>query len=78
MAKNTDPKKIITGWDTRWSYCNVWEAKGIDGSKPAWSVNGRYDLCFFHCRFLLSYVLRLRQGLGECFSHPPYPRRGFQ
>ena len=39
MAKNTDPKKIITGWDTRWSYCNVWEAKGIDGSKPAWSVS---------------------------------------
>jgi hypothetical protein len=39
MAKNNDPKKIITGWDTRWSYCNVWEPKGIDGSKPAWSVS---------------------------------------
>ena len=39
MAKNNDPKKVITGWDTRWSYCNVWEPKGIDGSKPAWSVS---------------------------------------
>ena len=39
MAKNNDPKKVITSWDTRWSYANVWEAKGIDGSKPAWSVS---------------------------------------
>lgn len=39
MAKNNDPKKIITGWETRWSYCNVWEPKGIDGTKPAWSVS---------------------------------------
>lgn len=39
MAKNTDPKKVVTGWDTRWSYCNVWEPRGIDGSRPAWSVS---------------------------------------
>jgi len=36
---SNDPKKVVTGWDTRWSYCNVWEAKGIDGGRPAWSVS---------------------------------------
>lgn len=39
MVKNNDPKKILTGWNTRWSYCNVWEPRGIDGSRPAWSVS---------------------------------------
>ena len=34
-----DPKKVITSWDTRWSYANVWEPKGIEGSRPAWSVS---------------------------------------
>ena len=27
MAKNMNPTKVITGKDTRWSYCNVWDAK---------------------------------------------------
>lgn len=31
--------KVVTSWDTRWSYVNVWEAKGIEGSRPAWSVS---------------------------------------
>lgn len=31
--------KVITSWDTRWSYVNVWEPKGIDTSRPAWSVS---------------------------------------
>ena len=35
-----DPKKVITGWDTRWSYCNVWEPKDIsDSGRAAWSVS---------------------------------------
>ena len=25
MAKNMNPTKVITGKDTRWSYCNVWD-----------------------------------------------------
>jgi len=41
MAKNNDPKKVITSWDTRWSYANVWEPKGIDGSKPACAGSSR-------------------------------------
>ena len=38
MAKNNDPKKVITGWDTRWSYCNVWEAKGTGKTVPPLSA----------------------------------------
>ena len=34
MAKNTNPTKVITGKDTRWSYCNVWDAKSINGGTP--------------------------------------------
>lgn len=30
MAKNMNPTKVITGKDTRWSYCNVWDAKSIN------------------------------------------------
>ena len=26
-----NPTKVITGPDTRWSYCNAWEAKSING-----------------------------------------------
>lgn len=26
MAKTMNPTKVITGKDTRWSYCNIWDA----------------------------------------------------
>ncbi len=32
--------KVITSWETRWSYANVWEAKAMsEGNRPAWSVS---------------------------------------
>ena len=31
--------KVITSWETRWSYVNVWEPKGMDGSRPSYSVS---------------------------------------
>lgn len=31
--------KVITGTDTRWSYCNAWEAKSINGGTPKFSVS---------------------------------------
>ena len=37
--KYTNPLKVITGKDTRWSYCNVWEAKAINGGTPKFSVS---------------------------------------
>ena len=37
--KHTNPMKVITGKDTRWSYCNVWEAKAINGGTPKFSVS---------------------------------------
>ena len=39
MAKITTPTKVITGPDTRWSYCNAWEPKAIDGGTPKYSVS---------------------------------------
>ena len=39
MAKNITPTKDITGKDTRWSYCNVWDAKSINGGTPKFSVS---------------------------------------
>ena len=38
-AKITNPMKVITGPDTRWSYANVWEPKSINGSTPKFSVS---------------------------------------
>ena len=35
----TNPMKVITGPDTRWSYANVWEAKSINGGKPQYSIS---------------------------------------
>ena len=29
--KISNPMKVITGPNTRWSYANVWEAKSING-----------------------------------------------
>lgn len=37
--KVTNPLKVITGPDTRWSYANVWEAKSINGGTPKYSVS---------------------------------------
>lgn len=37
MSKNvkmSNPMKVITGPDTRWSYANVWEPKSINGGAP--------------------------------------------
>ena len=35
----TNPMKVITGPDTRWSYANVWEAKSVNGGTPKFSVS---------------------------------------
>jgi hypothetical protein len=37
--KVTNPMKVITGPNTRWSYANVWEAKSINGGTPKYSVS---------------------------------------
>jgi hypothetical protein len=42
MSKNTkisNPMKVITGSDTRWSYANIWEPKSINGGTPKYSVS---------------------------------------
>lgn len=36
---NKNPLKVITGPDTRWSYCNAWEPKAINGGTPKYSVS---------------------------------------
>lgn len=33
-TKFTNPMKVITGPNTRWSYANVWEPKSINGGAP--------------------------------------------
>ena len=37
--KVTNPMKVITGVNTRWSYANVWEPKSINGGTPKYSVS---------------------------------------
>lgn len=39
MAKRTNPTKVITGPNTRWSYANVLEPKSINGSAPKYSIS---------------------------------------
>ena len=42
MSKNvkmTNPMKVITDPNTRWSYANVWEPKSINGGTPKYSVS---------------------------------------
>lgn len=39
MPKNTNPQKVITGPNTRWSYVNAWEPKSINGGAPKYSVS---------------------------------------
>ena len=38
-VKISNPMKVITGVDTRWSYANVWEPKSINGGTPKYSVS---------------------------------------
>ena len=38
-TKFTNPMKVITGPNTRWSYDNVWEPKSINGGAPKYSVS---------------------------------------
>jgi len=37
--KATNPLKVITGPDTRWSFANVWEPKSVNGGTPKYSVS---------------------------------------
>lgn len=37
--KEKNPMKVITGPNTRWSYCNAWEPKAINGGTPKYSVS---------------------------------------
>ena len=39
MAKISNPTKVITGVNTRWSYANVWDPKSINGGAPKYSVS---------------------------------------
>lgn len=39
MTNFSDPMKVITGPNTRWSYANVWEPKSINGGTPKYSVS---------------------------------------
>ena len=39
MTKFSNPMKVITGPNTRWSYANVWEPKSINGSEEKYSVS---------------------------------------
>lgn len=39
MPKHMNLTKVITGKNTRWSYCNVWDAKSINGGTPKFSVS---------------------------------------
>lgn len=38
-VKISNPMKVITGVDTRWSYANVWEPKSVNGGTPKYSVS---------------------------------------
>ena len=39
MSNFTNPTKVITGPQTRWSYANVWQPKAIQGGTPKYSVS---------------------------------------
>ena len=38
-AKMTNPLKVVTDPNTRWSYANVWEPKSINDGTPKYSVS---------------------------------------
>lgn len=44
MANFSNPMKVITGPDTRWSYANVWEPKSINGGTPKYYEEGQSKL----------------------------------
>ena len=39
MSNLKNPTKVITGTETRWSYCNAWMPKAINGGTPKYSVS---------------------------------------
>ena len=39
MSRFSNPTKVITGKNTRWSYANVWDPKSINGGTPKYSVS---------------------------------------
>ena len=39
MNNSFNSTKVITGVNTRWSFCNVWEPKSINGGTPKYSVS---------------------------------------
>lgn len=39
MNNSFNSTKVITCVNTRWSYCNVWEIKSINGGTPKYSVS---------------------------------------
>lgn len=39
MTKISNPTKVVTGKNTRWSYVNAWEPKSINGGQPKYSVS---------------------------------------
>ncbi len=39
MSKITNPTRVITGKNTRWSYAHVWEPASINGGSPKYSVS---------------------------------------
>ena len=43
--KPTNPMKVITGKDTRWSYASVWEPKSINGGTPKYSESCAHCGC---------------------------------
>jgi hypothetical protein len=38
-VKVTNPTKVITGVNTRWSYANIWDPKSINGGTPKYSIS---------------------------------------
>ena len=38
-AKMTNPLKVVTDPNTRWSYANIWEPKSINDGTPKYSVS---------------------------------------
>ena len=39
MSKVTNPTRVITGKNTRWSYAHVWEPASINDGSPKYSVS---------------------------------------
>ena len=75
MSKISNPTKVITGVNTRWSYANVWDAKSINGGAPKYSVSliipksdtvtVRVNLTTRQAKFYLSYVQKHLKDLWQ-------------